>query len=332
MEKIASRSIERTTKRPVSNRNPQFTDREHLFILRGELIEVGIYNHNLLRIISSLQWRLATETHKSNINTKINEYLATNYNNLLELLKRTQNIHRRLRKRLEKAELQLIDTQAKKETRDIRNSSINSSKISAQRRYSEERLDENNIKTKNKNCTITRKRLETPKILCRNLTNEFKKKNLSKFGKMNSGKMNYFEKVSESGQLALITEAQIEESPLHTTKKKIKNIGNSIKQSENYITTEPEKINKVKQDVVDNNIVVYESRINELHEEIELQRNRAEQMKTAYLDARQLIVKLTLTIELNIKTAQQLALNEAQSWQMKLKEMKVLNLYIVLLS
>ena len=69
-----------------------------------------------------------------------------------------------------------------------------------------------------------------------------------------------------------------------------------------------------------------------LREELELQRGRAEQMKNAYLENKQLINKLNYTIQYNQQSACNLLKNEAFNWQNKLDELKVSYIYIYIYS
>ena len=89
--------------------NQQFPESIQLFLLKAELIEAGIYNDNLLRIRWSLEWRLSRERERKEMENQRNMDLNENFVKLEELFHRTQNIQGRLRRRLERAELEVID-------------------------------------------------------------------------------------------------------------------------------------------------------------------------------------------------------------------------------
>ena len=89
------------------NLNLQFQENIQLFLLRCELVESGIYNHNLHRIIVTLQWRLELEISKLDIMNKRYKTLELNHNNQEEILTMTQSIKQRLESRLHKTEYEL---------------------------------------------------------------------------------------------------------------------------------------------------------------------------------------------------------------------------------
>ena len=85
----------------------------HIYLLRGQLSEAGILNHNLKRVICALHWRVVIESGKGKIKTDLADTLQDNLEHLHSLLERTQNSHQTLRQRMEKFEFEMMDLRHK---------------------------------------------------------------------------------------------------------------------------------------------------------------------------------------------------------------------------
>ena len=359
----------------------EFTESEELYILRGELLEAEIYNNNLYGIVKILKRELEISRNEKNIESIINKCVSSNYRNLEEFLARTQNIQHRLRKRLEKAELELTEIGFKKE--EFEHFPNN---------YLSERTQPLNVTNlyplspqRTNRGRITRRRLvnrggsnpHAPSFARLNTTrpeypswrkNTRKLDFLGRIANNDKGRINGLTIIKENnilrGKLDLDKLADtsdqansnflsvgrqyginisLEGSPKNCWAMEGSQTGlpiginYDIDSSEINIPNSLRKIsalseikggNDSREDYGERTIGrgyldFSEIRGIELKEEVELQTDRAEQMKAAYLDAREQIKILSQTIIQNEKTAKELFINETKNWQQICSKLKV---------
>ena len=317
------------------NLNLQFQENIQLFLLRCELVESGIYNHNLHRIIVTLQWRLELEISKLDIMNKRYKTLELNYNNQEEILTMTQSIKQRLESRLHKTEYELekqikLEKAAKAQT--PQNTNINT-EISPNARKP------GGIITKKISPSITRIRSLKVNAQGRRLSKRTTPSHLLPEGE-NFRRISNFNSRSDNLQGTRENKTQSQEAEISFPRDPT--FGGCSFENPNNMSYDPNNshvrtISRSNRGVCDDLTFIQqndpflaggEGSARGLREELELQRGRAEQMKNAYLENKQFINKLHFTIQYNQQSACNLLKNEAFNWQNKLDELKVSYIYI----
>lgn len=77
-----------------------------IFLLKIQLIEAGILNHNLKRVISTHEWKKALERGTYKINESLLSMFKNNCEKLESILNQTCESHELLRSKMEKWEYQ----------------------------------------------------------------------------------------------------------------------------------------------------------------------------------------------------------------------------------
>ena len=75
-----------------------------IFLLKNKLIDAGIMNHNLKRVISLLIWKLHVERASSNIKGELGKVFQTTIDSLQDLVNSTTEKHLAWKKKMESLE------------------------------------------------------------------------------------------------------------------------------------------------------------------------------------------------------------------------------------
>ena len=268
-----------------------------------------------------MQWRLTDEIKKTDIQAHINTTLNSNYNNLEDLYSRGQKNEIKLKENMEKIENRLGELRAieniHKESELVsgheqpkiprRSQQMNSRRFSARMSLKfggmlgmgRKSLIAGDFQGRRMSRIPTTKR-SWSRLPCQN--------------KPSSTKLDV--------KLATITENEGAEINMNERDKIINPREPKCGEIAEIDMQNLDNINKLREDIGN----IHEKLV-DLREEVSLQRERAEQMKNAYLDAKQQIVILTHTMQDNQKVANSMLMKEVQVWQLKLTEIKV-HIYI----
>jgi len=91
------------------------------YLLRNQLIDASVINHNLKRVVSLLVWKLQVERSNANIKDDMCKALQKTVDSLEDLLRKSSEMHQAWKKRVEKLDYQI--EQLKNHT-DIRKSTV----------------------------------------------------------------------------------------------------------------------------------------------------------------------------------------------------------------
>ncbi len=84
-----------------------------IFLLKQQLVDAAIYNHSLMRALSTLEWKEYIEQNKARLKAGFCDLLESCNQSLDSVLDKTYQSHCRLRKRIEKFEAELYEMKEK---------------------------------------------------------------------------------------------------------------------------------------------------------------------------------------------------------------------------
>jgi len=78
-----------------------------IYLLKNQLIDAAILNHNLQRVVSLLAWKLYVEKSAASLKNEINAMLQKTVNSLESLLTKTSTKHQTMKRKLEKLDYEI---------------------------------------------------------------------------------------------------------------------------------------------------------------------------------------------------------------------------------
>ena len=285
-----------------SHHNKQFTENIQLFLLRSELIESGIYNENLHGIIRALKWRLSNQVRETNIERRLNSTILSNFTCKEEIYLRSKIREEKLKKNLEKSEFKLIELET-----TLKNSNLLGTREGAINRQQMKRRSSARM---------------SMKIGCGG--NMLGRLSLKIGGDLQARR---FSRMTNTSSNNLVNPGVLDNKLPSRLDGALPIIPENEGESENRIPN-TNLVNETRTESIRDAMITHEldnlkDNLGELKEENRLQRDRAEQMKNAYLNAREQIGELTALIQLTKREANSLLENETLKWQLNLKEIKV---------